>query len=693
MSAIAPSTLPPAPLESSRPLPMQQIVLFALLLTEIAIFSVVGTNFATKGNFYNLVRLNVELGLLALAMTPVIVTGGIDLSVGSLMGLTAVLFGKMWRDAHFPIPLAAAGALGVGVLAGALNALLITRLRIPPLIVTLGSFSLFRGIAEGITGGTDNFTNFPWSFLRLGQGYLGPMPVQLPIFIVALVGFWILLHRTTIGRELCAIGFAPQGARHAGIPVEKRIALVYVLCSFCSALAAIIYVAHFGQAKADAGTGYELLAITAVVLGGTSIFGGRGSIIGSLLGLTAIGVLQDGLQMADRPAELAGVLTGVLLLAAASLDRLPFKRSVPALTANRPSEEFEMKNSQLGVLCIVILAAALIVVGGNYVLLHGISRSSTETKSATITPSEHQYTIALMPKSKGNSFFVAVKAGADQAAKELGVNLLYDGPADADAAKQNDIIDTWIARGVDAIAVTCVNSDAISESLRRAQAKGIKVITYDSDSAPDSRSFFVNQATPEGIGYTLMDNAARVLGNKGEMAIISGHLTAANLNEWRKFVVERQKAKYPDIKIDTTQFCDDNQTKALDDANNILNLYPNVKLIMAICSPAVPGSAEAVQQAQKDGRAKDVKVLGLGLPNENKKYVHAGITDCVILWKTFDLGYLTVYAADYAVAGKLKPGMTKMDFGNLKGLEIRGDNVLLGQPFTFTKDNIDQFDF
>jgi rhamnose transport system permease protein len=680
---------------------MQEIILFALLLAEIAIFSFVGTNFATASNAYNIIRLNVELGLLALAMTPVIVTGGIDLSVGSLMGLTAVLFGKMWRDAHLPIPIAAAGALGVGVLAGLLNALLITRLKIPPLIVTLGSFSLFRGIAEGITGGTDNFTNFPWSFVRLGQGYLGPIPVQLPIFLIALVGFWILLQRTTIGRELCAIGFAPQGARHAGIPVEKRIALVYVLCSFCSALAAIIYVAHFGQAKADAGTGYELLAITAVVLGGTSIFGGRGSILGTLLGLTAIGVLQDGLQMADRPAELAGVLTGVLLLVAASLDRLPFKRGATAAVSQKPSEELDMKNSQLGVLCLVILAAALIVTGGNFMLLNGLKQdlksggtASATTGSSTAEPaSPHQYTIALMPKSKGNSFFITVKNGADAAAKELNVNLLYDGPADADAAKQNDIIDTWIARGVDAIAVTCVNSDAISDSLRRAQAKGIKVVTYDSDSAPDARSFFVNQATPQGIGYTLMDNAARILGNKGEMAIITGHLTAANLNEWRKYVVERQQAKYPDIKIDTVLPCDDNQSKATDDANNILNAYPNVRVIMAICSPAVPGSAEAVQQAQNEGRAKDVKVLGLGLPNENKKYVHAGITDCVILWNTFDLGYLTIYTADDLLTGKLKPGMTKLDFGKLKGLEIKGDNVLLGQPFTFTKDNIDQFDF
>src|SRR5438128_488461 len=175
----------------------QEQVLALLLAVEIAVFCVLGTNFMTPANAFEVVRLSVEIGLLALAMTPVIVAGGIDLSVGSLMGLAAVLFGMMWRDAGLPIALAVAGTLLVGAVAGGLNALLITRLRLPPLIVTLGTFSLFRGLAEGLTLGTDNFTGFPASFLFFGQGYLlGGIPAQLPIFVVAAVLFWLLLHRT-----------------------------------------------------------------------------------------------------------------------------------------------------------------------------------------------------------------------------------------------------------------------------------------------------------------------------------------------------------------------------------------------------------------------------------------------------------------------------------------------------------------
>jgi rhamnose transport system permease protein len=188
-------------------------------------------------------------------------------------------------------------------------------LKLPPLIVTLGSFSLFRGLAEAITRGVDNFTNFPASFLFLGQGYLFDIvPVQSVVFILVAIGVWLLVHRTTFGRSFRAIGFSPEGARYAGIPVARRLALAYVLAGVIAALAALIYVARVGQAKADAGTGYELLAITAVVLGGSSIFGGIGTVHGTLLGVAVLAVLKIGLTLSDQPSELAGILTGGLLL-------------------------------------------------------------------------------------------------------------------------------------------------------------------------------------------------------------------------------------------------------------------------------------------------------------------------------------------------------------------------------------------
>src|SRR6266446_5424922 len=300
-----------------------------------------------------------------------------------------------------------------------------------------------------------------------------------------------------------------------------------------------------------------------------------------------------------------------------------------------------------------------------------------------------QITIAVMPKSVGNAYFISCKKGAEAAASELGVKLLWNGPTEPDPARQNEIVETWITRGVDVIAVSVDNREGISTALRKARQKGIKVITWDSDADADARDFLINQATPEGIGFTLMDEAARALGGKGEFAIITASLTAANMNEWQKFIEQRRAEKYPDIKMADLRPCDDMKDKAFAEATAILNANPDVKLLMAICSPAVPGASEAVKQS---GR-KDVKVVGLGLPNDNKRYVREDITPSVILWNTENLGYLSVHAAVAVVKGELKPGATNFKAGRLGDLEIKGDNVLLGKPFVFNKENIEQFNF
>ena len=300
-----------------------EAVLLVVLLAELVFFSSAGRRFGTADNFFDIARHSTEIGLLALVMTPIILTGGIDLSVGSLLGLCAVVFGKLWRDGGCSPGIAGVLTLGLGTLAGLLNGGLITGLRLPPLIVTLGTYSLFRGLAEALTHGADTFTDFPASFLFLGQETWAGLPAQAWVLMVAAVGFWLLVHRTTFGRAFRAIGWASEGARYAGIPVRARVTLAYGLAGFVSGLAAIIYTARLGQAKADAGTGYELFAITAVVLGGTSIFGGAGSIHGTLLGVAAIGVLSNGLVHIHQPREVAGMLTGFLLLLALAVSVLP----------------------------------------------------------------------------------------------------------------------------------------------------------------------------------------------------------------------------------------------------------------------------------------------------------------------------------------------------------------------------------
>jgi rhamnose transport system permease protein len=542
--------------------------------------------------------------------------------------------------------------LALGAAGGALNALWIARLGKLPLIITLGTFSLFRGLAEGLTGGARNYTGFPDGFLFFGQGFFArAVPAQTPVFLVAIIAFWLLLDRSVIGRALRAIGFSPSGARHAGLPVRARLALVYILSGVTASLAALVYVAHLGQAKADAGTGYELLAITAVVLGGTSIFGGRGSIVGTLLGLAAIVVLQNGLRLSGMPVELAGILTGGLLIATIG---------------------FTERSRSRGLIATVALLAVAALASHFW-----------------LAPNSHKLTVAMMPKAKGDPYFASCRLGAEEAATELGVDLLWDGPTGLDPAKQNEVVEGWITRGVDVIAVSVENVAGISTVLRKARARGIGVLTWDADAEPNARDFFINQATPQGIGEAIADQAAEILHQEGSFAIITGALTAANQNEWIKHIKARIQSKYPRVKLVTIRPSDDDRDRAFAETQTILKVNPEVRAIAAISAPAVPGAAEAVRQS---GRI-DVFVTGLSLPNLCKPYVHSGSIRSIVLWNTKDLGYLTVVAAKALHDKTLKPGDTSLAGGRLGTLEVQGSAVILGKPFLFTKENIDRFNF
>lgn len=693
----------PAPFLTEEPLrqrlfPNHEWALLILLFVEVLLFSFIGENFFTRANGFEIIRLSVEIGLLALALTPVIITGGIDLSVGSMMGLSAIACGWMWKVAGLPIWLAALLTLLIGLIGGALNALLIAGFKLPPLIVTLGTFSLFRGLAEGITGGVVNYTDFPPEFLFLGQGYwLGFLPPQTLIFVAAIIFYFLLLHRTVIGRSLYAIGFSAEGSRFAGIPVKRRIAMVYAMSGLAASLAAVIYIAHLGQAKSDAGTGYELVAITAVVLGGTSIFGGRGTVWGTVLGLFAIVILQNGLRLATLPTELAGILTGALLVATISIDRFfTWNRlqSVPASkqaeACSTTNEDFEVKNSQVAFICTAILAAGLLIAGSNWLLVRSLKQNTSDSvANSNLATSSKKTIVAMMPKAKGDPYFVSCRKGAEEAAKELGVELIWDGPTDLDPAKQNEVVEGWITRGVDVIAVSVENSAGISTVLRKARERGIKVITWDADAETDARDFFINQATPQGIGYTLMDEAARILGGKGEFAIITASLSAANQNEWIKHIKARLAEKYPGLKLVAIQPSDGDRDRAFAETQNVMKVHPNVNLIMGIAAPAVPGAAEAVKQS---GRA-DVKVIGLSIPSLCKQYVHDGVIESFVLWNTLDLGYLTIFAANELSAGRLKSGDNQINAGKLGRIEVKGSDVMLGAPFIFNKSNVDRFDF
>jgi ribose/xylose/arabinose/galactoside ABC-type transport system permease subunit/ABC-type sugar transport system substrate-binding protein len=665
-------------------------ILMLALMAEIVFFSLTAQSFFTWANFFEVLRFSVELGLLSVALTPIMISGGIDLSVGSTVGLVAVVFGITWRDCHLPLSLALVVALLVGCASGALNALLIAGLRLPALIVTLGTYSLYRGIAEGITQGAVSYTGYPKSFLLLGQGYFWRViPVQLPIFLLVVLAYDLLLHRSVLGRAFYAIGFNAEGARYAGIPVRRRQALLYLLSGIVSGLAAVIYVAHLGLAKSDLGTGYELQAIAAVVLGGTSVFGGRGTLFGTLLGLSFLSLLQNGMHLLALPSELTGVLIGVLLLGIVSLDRLRTvirtRRKVDAPSAGNP--DLVRRKSVQRIWGVLLLGVFTVV--STYLVNHRSFNPDNGTTTGAARTKAHRPVIAVMPKAKGDPYFISAKAGAEEAATELGVDLIWDGPTSLDASQQNELVENWITRGVDAIVVAVENKGSISTVLRKARQHGIAVLTWDADAEPDARDFFLNQATPEGIANALTDEAARLMPDGGAFAIITGSLSAENQNEWIADVRKRVAAKYPWLTLVTIRPSEDDRDKAFSETQTILKVFPEVKLVMAISAPAVPGAAEAVQQS---GRT-DVDVIGLSLPAICKPYVHSGIVQTIVLWNTRDLGYLTVYAGWLDSQKKIPNGATSIHVGRLGDLAVHGSEIVLGTPLIINRANIDHLNF
>jgi rhamnose transport system permease protein len=291
----------------------QEIVLLIIMLLGLFILSTRTDKFLTVDNILNQGRLLTEVGLVALPMTFIIITGGIDLSVGSILGLCAIVLGYSWQNLGLPLEAAILVALGTGTLAGFINGLFIVRVGVPPLIMTLATLALYRGLAEGISQAR-SVRGYPDWFYQLGQGEFLGVPTQLWLLIIATIITAIILARTAFGRSIYAIGNNEMGARFSGIPVDRYKLIIYTFSGFMAGLAGYIFVSRVSTTRSDMGTGLELDAIAAVVLGGTSIFGGSGSIAGTVIGFLLIQLLKNGLALTGVTGDATIVVIGVVLI-------------------------------------------------------------------------------------------------------------------------------------------------------------------------------------------------------------------------------------------------------------------------------------------------------------------------------------------------------------------------------------------
>ncbi|MFL5334967.1 MAG: ABC transporter permease [Geminicoccaceae bacterium] len=291
----------------------QEAVLAGILALALLVLAFTSEQFFTVDNLLNQGRLACEVGLVALPMTYIIITGGIDLSAGSTLGLCAIMLGVLWKNLGLPLELAIALTLVIGACAGLVNGWIITRIGVPPLIATLATLALYRGLAEGISQAR-SVRGYPEWFFVLGQRDLGGIPAQLWLLGVAIVLFGIVLARTSFGRTLYAIGNNETASRFSGLPVDRAKLVIYGLSGLMSGLAAWIFVSRVSTTRSDMGTGLELDVIAAVVLGGTSIFGGTGSILGTVLGVVLVQLLKNGLALTGVKGDATIVVIGLVLI-------------------------------------------------------------------------------------------------------------------------------------------------------------------------------------------------------------------------------------------------------------------------------------------------------------------------------------------------------------------------------------------
>jgi rhamnose transport system permease protein len=315
----------------------REMAIVALLIAVLVVASIQLPRFATPLTLTNLLLDVTPILLISLTMAPVMITGDIDLSVGSMVGLSSVVVGLLTHSG-WSIPSAGLVAILVGAVGGVVNGLLVTRFGLPALAVTIGTLALYRGLAIGLLG-TTAITGFDRTWTQLAKSKIGDtgIPMVMILFLVLLAIFVVLLHFTSFGRGVFAIGLSKDAAAFSGIHVARTRVILFVLSGAMSALAGVFYTLRFTSSRGDNATGLELAVIAAVVLGGVSVFGGRGALHGVVAGVLLIGALSNALRLAGVTSDVINIITGVLLvlsvIAGSLLQWIQSRRVRPVTTA------------------------------------------------------------------------------------------------------------------------------------------------------------------------------------------------------------------------------------------------------------------------------------------------------------------------------------------------------------------------
>ncbi|MGW3553101.1 ABC transporter permease/substrate-binding protein [Streptomyces griseoincarnatus] len=607
--------------------------LTALIVLVIAMSALSG-DFLTADNLLNVGVQAAVTAILAFGVTFVIVSAGIDLSVGSVAALSATVLAWSATEAGIPVALAVVLAVVTGIACGLVNGFLVSYGKLPPFIATLAMLSVARGLSLVISQGSP--IAFPDSVSHLGDTLGGWLPV--PVLVMAVMGLLtaFVLGRTYIGRSMYAIGGNEEAARLSGLRVKRQKLAIYAFSGLFAAAAGIVLASRLASAQPQAAQGYELDAIAAVVIGGASLAGGTGKASGTLIGALILAVLRNGLNLLSVSAFWQQVVIGVVIALAVLFDTVRRKAGATAPAAGASGGG---KGKQA--LTYVIAAVVAVAVVGATSLLHSGSSAAAKPK------------IGLSLSTLNNPFFVQIRDGAEEEARKLGVDLTVT-DAQNDASQQANQLQNFTSGSLSAVVVNPVDSDAAGPSVRGANKADIPVVAVDRGVNKADTSALVASDNVEG-GALGAKALAEKLGGKGTIVILQGQAGTSASRERGAGFAEGLK-DYPGIKVVAKQPADFDRTKGLDVMTNLLQAHPDIDGVFAENDEMALGAIKAL--GPKAG--KSVQVVGFDGTPDGLKAVEAGTLYASVAQQPSELGRIAVRNALRAADGEKVEKMVKV---------------------------------
>ncbi|MET7479477.1 substrate-binding domain-containing protein [Streptomyces sp. NPDC005648] len=597
--------------------------LTALIVLVIALSALSG-DFLTTDNLLNVGVQAAVTAILAFGVTFVIVSAGIDLSVGSVAALSATVLAWSATSHGVPVFLAVLLSVATGIVAGLVNGFLIAYGKLPPFIATLAMLSVARGLSLVISEGSP--IPFPDSVSHLGDTLGGWLPVPVLVMIVTGLVAAFVLGRTYIGRSMYAIGGNEEAARLSGLRVRKQKLAIYAFSGLFAAVAGIVLASRLSSAQPQAADGYELDAIAAVVIGGASLAGGTGKASGTLIGALILAVLRNGLNLLNVSAFWQQVVIGVVIALAVLLDTLRRKAGATPVTAGSGGN----RTRQAGTYALAAVVTVALV--GATSFLHNGSSSTTPK-------------LGLSLSTLNNPFFVQIRSGAQAEAKRLGVDLTVT-DAQNDASQQANQLQNFTSSNLGAIIVNPVDSDAASNSVKAADKAGIPVIAVDRGVNRVSVDALVASDNVKG-GELAARTIGEKLGGKGRIVILQGQAGTSAARERAAGFAAGLKA-YPGIQVVAQQPADFDRTKGLDVMSNLLQAHPDVRGVIAANDEMALGAVKAL--GSKAGTS--VSVVGFDGTPDGLTAVKNGTLYASVAQQPSMLGKIAVDNALKALQGK-----------------------------------------